>query len=375
MSFAVNTTRAPRLAMLGVAMISLIVVELPHFLTFHPDTRGWALMPTVLHYGVMVGLPFFLRAMFPAVADFDTQLLPSARSEWLSFLGMVVLLVGMQVLGAWLWQLGRDSFELPWSEFYAPEPRHVVVTWALIAILFGPIAEEIFWRAYFLDQLRKFMRSGFALFFQSVLFALAHYRAIQLMPFAFLFGIIAGGWRIRFKSLVPLALAHIIVNSIAWGPWYVVQYERSLRLWPRYHEVDLIANKPGEEAVPKLIAVMGDHEDMVALHAVDVLLKNYANDAAPYLKKALGSNDNRKIDRALFAIELSGKNFLDLIPQVRAVAWSSGDRKIQTLAILTLKELGDEEGLSDIAQKHPEDRMRESAAAMLKRLKEGNDTP
>jgi hypothetical protein len=128
MSFATNPTRARRLATLCVAIMSLIVVELPHFLTFHPDTRGWALTPTLLHYGVMVGLPFFLRAMFPAVADFDTQLLPSAKPQWLNFLGMVVLLIGMQVLGAWLWQLGRDSFELPWSELYAPEPRHIVIT-------------------------------------------------------------------------------------------------------------------------------------------------------------------------------------------------------------------------------------------------------
>ena len=88
------------------------------------------------------------------------------------------------------------------------------------------------------------MRGGFALFIQAVLFGITRIiRAPQLVLFAFLYGMIAGGWRIRFRSLVPLALAHIIVNSIAWGPWYVVQYERSLKLWPKYHAIDLIGGK------------------------------------------------------------------------------------------------------------------------------------
>ena len=228
--------------------------------------------------------------MFPAVAGFDTQLQPAARSEWLSFLGMVVLLVAMGVAWTWLLHLGRDSIDLP-PDLYAPEPRHVVVIWALIAIVFGPIAEEIFWRAYLLDQFRKFMRGGIALFIQAAPFGLAHYRAVQLIPFAFLYGLVAGGWRIRFRSLVPLALVHIIVNSIAFGPWYVVQYDRSVRLWPKYHDIDVLPAQPVEKVLPSLIANMGDEEDIVALHAVEALLKNYPNNAEPYLKEALASEN------------------------------------------------------------------------------------
>ncbi len=286
---------------------------------------------------------------------------------------MVILLVGLQFGVPWLLRLGKNSFELPWADVYAPEPRYVVIIWAFVAIVFGPIAEEIFWRGYFLDQLRKLMRGGFALFIQAVLFGIAHYRAPQLVLFAFLYGMIAGGWRIRFRSLVPLALAHIIVNSIAWGPWYVVQYERSLKLWPKYHAIDLIGGK-AETALPRLIAVMGDEDDMIALHAVEVLLKNYSKAAEPYLKEALASGNDRTVDRALFAVDLSGTKFSGLTPQVRAIAWSYSDSKIQIMALSALKSLGDTEGLGDIAQRHPEERIRESAAAMLERLKEEDET-
>jgi hypothetical protein len=213
------------------------------------------------------------------------------------------------------------------------------------------------------------------LFSSRLYFLRSHYRAIQLMPFAFLFGIIAGGWRIRFKSLVPLALAHTVVNSIAWGPWCVVQYDRSLRLWPKYHEVDLIADQPEDEAIQRLVEIMSDDDDTISNHAIEVLAAKFPNETEPYLQKALGSDNSRIVDRALFAVEwfaICGHKLLTLALQIRSIAWSSADFRIQLDAILALQDLNDLKGLSDIAERHPNEKARGTAARCLRYIKERN---
>ncbi len=63
---------------------------------------------------------------------------------------MVILLVGLQFGVPWLLRLGKNSFELPWADGVLPEPRYVVIIWAFVAIVFGPIAEEIFCAGIFL---------------------------------------------------------------------------------------------------------------------------------------------------------------------------------------------------------------------------------
>ncbi len=50
----------------------------------------------------------------------------------------------------------------------------IVLLNGVVLILFAPIAEEIFWRAYLLSQLRKLTRPLIALTIHSLLFSLAH---------------------------------------------------------------------------------------------------------------------------------------------------------------------------------------------------------
>ena len=92
-----------------------------------------------------------------------------------------------------------------------------------VIVFIAPIAEEIFFRGYVLEQLTKLTRAGIALSIQSILFALAHLYALALFSSIsftsfnlinhLLFGLIAGAWRIRFKSLLPLVLVHMLCNA------------------------------------------------------------------------------------------------------------------------------------------------------------------
>jgi hypothetical protein len=52
-------------------------------------------------------------------------------------------------------------------------PAKVVLNGVMIVLL-TPIAEEVFWRGYVLEQLRRFTRSRVALLIQSLLFAIVH---------------------------------------------------------------------------------------------------------------------------------------------------------------------------------------------------------
>jgi hypothetical protein len=87
-------------------------------------------------------------------------------------------------------------------------------------VFVGPVAEEIFFRGYVLEQLRKLTRSGIALLIQSLLFGLFHVytRGSFTLVQTFLFGMILGAWRIRFRSLLPLVLAHVLLNATALIP-------------------------------------------------------------------------------------------------------------------------------------------------------------
>jgi hypothetical protein len=57
---------------------------------------------------------------------------------------------------------------------------------------------------------------------------------------------------------------------------------------------------------------------------------------------------------------------------VRKIVWNNDDAKIQLSAMMALEELDDEEGLSEIAQKHKNENIRNGAQKILDFLREYN---
>ncbi len=206
---------------LGILIVALIVAELSKDIFFSTDLGDWLPACLFLYYGMIACLPFLLARMAPRAAGFDTQWLPGSRRQWAWFLGMVLLLIVSKVLVAALAAtfVGRP----PPRPFSGPVTPTGVVFLGIAGIFIAPLAEEIFFRGYLLEQLRKLTRSGIALLIQSLLFGLFHlytwglFNSLALFTsvYAFLFGMIVGAWRIKFRSLLPLVLAHVLINTTA----------------------------------------------------------------------------------------------------------------------------------------------------------------
>ena len=151
---------------------------------------------------------------------FDSRWLPSARSDWLWFAGMTTLIIVTSVFVSFAISLSLygEMTTLNGDLFSATSPAAVLLR-GVVLVLVAPIAEEIFWRVYLLAQLERISAPGASPFsIQSLLFAFAHLPSRWLPFSAFFVAMILGTWRVRFRSLIPLVLAHIILNGAAAHP-------------------------------------------------------------------------------------------------------------------------------------------------------------
>ena len=346
-------------------LIVIIIVELPKYACIFSDTNNYALPCVAFSLLLMITAPFFLSRIIPTIAYFDKTWFPSVRSNWMWFIGMVIILILGGVVIRFLVSFHEDWFIV--SRIYPiltdVKPSNIVLR-GIILILFAPIAEEIFWRGFVLEQLRKLSPGYIALLINSFLFAFAHYPSIWLLfPIFFLYGMILGIWRIIFRSLVPIILAHIILNGVALLPTLIIQYSTASKAYAVCKEIDLLKNEPTEKAIPALIGFISHPDELVSTYAIVILEKNYRTEAEPYLKEAMKTNDKRTIDKVLFAVEWLG--YLDLNPQVKEIAWSFNDQTTQLYATGTLYKLRDVEGVRDIAQRHPNEIIRRAARSLL----------
>lgn len=361
---------ASRGLVLCVLLSSVAIVEFPKWIVL--SAKWYGVPAAVLLYLLMAALPFFLARIKPKIADFDKTWLPLAWSHWLLFAGMVCILLltsHLVILGSrpapLLFDNDGNPISLGGSVNAVSAPSTVLFRGAVLVLL-GPLAEEIFWRGYVLERLRILMRWNLAILIQSALYGLAHLPGLVLCVSGFLYGIILGGWRIRFRSLLPLVVAHIILNGVALVPRLTREYDMAVRSYPRCREIDLLAKEPAETAVPALIAFMADTDESVAVCAVEVLDKSFKSQAEPYLKEALRSQNSRIIEHVLLAIDVGRCRYSSrVVPDVRSIVWEFPDRLVELSATSTLRGLGDEAGLRDIADHHPDEIVRRAAKKML----------
>ncbi len=255
----------------------------------------------------------------------------------------------------------RHSYELI-------NPTTIVIG-GIIVILIGPIAEEIFWRGYFLEQLRKITYSSVALLIQAVLFAFSHRwlldQGMLFLLAPFWYGVITGLWRIRFRSIVPLIIVHVILNAVVLFPMLKIRFDEAANLWSKPHarQIDALTIEPIPIAVPKIISFLSDPDQDVSNYSVLQLTTRYKHDSEPYLKEALASKDPGLVKGVLFVVGLSELSSLE--QEVREVAWSPSDQSVQLAATLTLYDLRDAEGLQDLAKRHENEKVRSAAEYMV----------
>lgn len=117
------------------------------------------------------------------------------------------------------------------------------VTLTIFIAVICPFMEEIFWRGCVQTTLERIVGVLPALLGQAVLFSAIHLRPVGGFIQIFLFGLFAGVWRWRRRTLLPIIIAHIAVNSlwcaVRWPDWldstkikittdYLVQYKKTI---------------------------------------------------------------------------------------------------------------------------------------------------
>jgi len=157
----------------------------------------------------------------PRLAGFDITWVRKPRSDilWIFLLFMIVLIFNSAVY--WLKKkLGIHVNYKGFVLFFSNSAMFLGVRTFLIAFM-SPIAEEIFWRGCVQVRLSKLFGPWMALFTQAIAFAALHFRPIGGFFVLLVYGLIFGLWRHRGKSLIPIIITHIIINSLfCIGLWY-----------------------------------------------------------------------------------------------------------------------------------------------------------
>ena len=364
---AVGEPIPSRRHVLGLLVAATVVVQAPKYLGLLPALREWYLPILFFYYGITAIVPFLLARAAPGAAGFDRQWLPRSWWHWVWLFGMFVLLRACEHFSVWL--TGLLAINVHWHDLVPASVSSVTPTFVVlngvVFVLLGPIAEEIFWRGYALEQLRKLTWSGVALLIHALAFALAHLHKGPLFAVAaLLIGTVLGIWRIRFRSLVPLIIAHMLVNAIA-NAAYLKDHFALARSWskPECRQIDLLTKEPIDKAVPGIIGYFAHPDLDVRIYAEMTLVERYRGHAEPYLRPALRSRDKNTLDGALFVVQMSG--YSSLAQEVRDVVWTADDPWTQLSATSALGFIRDSEGLRQIAKAHPSEKVRAEAEHML----------
>ncbi len=172
---------------------------------------------------LMIVSPIVAAKINPKLAGFDITWIRKPRSDilWVFLLFLIVLISSL----AFYWSLKKFRIPVNYEGsvlFFNNSAMFLSVHTFSIAFI-CPIAEEIFWRGYVQVRLSKLFGPWIALFTQAIAFAALHFRPVGGFLLLFVYGLIFGFWRHRRKSLLPIIITHIIINSLFcigfWSNW------------------------------------------------------------------------------------------------------------------------------------------------------------
>lgn len=129
-------------------------------------------------------------------------------------------------------------------------------------IFVSPLIEEYAFRGVLLNSLSRYGKS-FALYASAIIFALAHNSFAEMLP-AFAMGVALGKTSIRYKSIQPTIIIHILFNALIYSfcvmPQSVIQYLTyglvaicvlafALIFTGRYQRISILSSKTNKVAI------------------------------------------------------------------------------------------------------------------------------
>lgn len=244
----IETGHRSKLLMLAVLLLSITAVAAPVLIarTMLYDEYGYSKNATLTHlvlpgvWSAIILLVIVLVVRTRVAGDLDFIWYRWSRSELLKTILLIIAATSVYYpIGFLIRKLG-----LPLNEgLYVWADQHGLAFFIMLTVFITviiPIIEELFFRVYVFGTLRHVFGGLIAWLLQAVLFAVVHFRPVGGFVPVFSFGLIAGAWRWRRRTLVPVILAHMVINSFwcapQWPDWldctkirrsvdYVAQYE------------------------------------------------------------------------------------------------------------------------------------------------------
>jgi len=245
---SIENKQPSRLLMLAVLVMSIAAVAAPiliaRMMLF--DEYGFSKNATLTHlvlpgvWSAIILLVIVLIVRIRVAGDLDFIWYRWSRSELLKTILLIITAsLVYYPIGFLIRKLGlpmRESLYF-WADQHG---LAFFITLTVFITIIGPILEELFWRVYVFGTLRHLFGGLIALVSQAVIFGVIHFRPVGGFVPVFFLGLITGAWRWRRRTLLPVILAHIAVNSLwcaaQWPDWldctkirrsvdYVAQYE------------------------------------------------------------------------------------------------------------------------------------------------------
>ena len=354
---------------ISILLVALMIVQAPKVMalltTSDPHFRLLGVFISIL---LMSLLPFTLRYIYPTIASFDSRLLPQTKTELWPFILLVLTVLawgkGIPHIASHLKMKPDFTFNTSSDSVSTT----IILLSSLIIVFTGPVAEEIFWRGWLQKQFDKFLPKSASIFLQALLFAFAHLQGLLPSIIVFGYGIAFGFWRHRYKSMLPLILAHIILNAIISIPmiraqYTLASYSAELRSNPQIKAIDSLVELPAQESIPQIIEYFRCNDEMVKYYSIHILATKYGREGKDHFRNALLSG-NKQVILGILDV-LSQCKCRELNIEVRNLIYTSTDTDLQISAVVTLERLGDAEGLKDIESNHSSENIREKARRLL----------
>jgi len=164
----------------------------------------------VVFYGVMVGISFLIARAYPSGRRLDALGFRRFRQRWLWIALAVVVATTIVAVVAEPFLHGGEDQGLG-ADRWQPERAGAFVANAVVLVLLGPFAEELFFRGL---GVRVLMLYGglVAILVTGVIFGLVH-GVLGALPPLVLFGIGLAWVRLRSASIWPVFIGHAAYNG------------------------------------------------------------------------------------------------------------------------------------------------------------------
>jgi membrane protease YdiL (CAAX protease family) len=194
----------------GVFLLLLVLSRGPAWITRLIQASNEAKQIGALLSSILaISLPLYCSNRWQEYASFDKTMW---TRRWQHFVAIPLVGIGLLI---WSCLVGYALSRAGWHKTSVEvTPVYFVLNWILL-VLFAPVAEEIFWRGYTMDQFGKLMSPQAALWLQAILFTAVHIPSLGWGCIAvFGYGVGLGYYRRCYGGLLPIMICHGLINFV-----------------------------------------------------------------------------------------------------------------------------------------------------------------